>query len=297
VSADDGGVAVTETTDDRGIEMSWTRRRVLLIVVVLGVLVAPVAAIGATSLWSDVPDDSIFVQDTNWMKITGVSRGCNPPQNTEYCPKEFVNREQMAAFMHRLSILQVVDAATAIDAENAKNAITADNADKVDGRDADDLMSITGANTVEAVTFDPTVVNPLLLVSLTGFEIPASGGVLTAQANVTAEPVSGPQLGLVWIEIDGDGTCTTPVGFPADTGFYLTLGTIIDTTSAMSTAEVDSGTTRIDLCTAGLDTDTTAINAHLNATWSPIASSAGVASAQPKTWQEILAPYAGALDG
>ena len=266
-----------------------------MIVVVLAVLIAPVAAAGATSLWADVPDDSIFVDDTNWMKITGVSVGCNPPDNTEYCPKSLLTREQMAAFMHRLSDLQVVDAATAIDAENAENS------DTVDGRDADELMSITGSTTVEGVAFLPAAGNPKLLTTLSDFEVPADGGVVTAQANLTAEPLSGPQLGLVWTVIDGNGDCgAVPIPIPADAGFYLTLGTIIDTTSAMSTMAVDKGTIDIDLCTAGLDTDSTYINAHLNVNWDPQVASAGVAvasSAQAKTWQEILAPFAGALDG
>lgn len=32
-----------------------------------------------------------------------VTIGCNPPENTEYCPEENVTREQMAAFMRRLA--------------------------------------------------------------------------------------------------------------------------------------------------------------------------------------------------
>lgn len=31
----------------------------------------------------------------------GITRGCNPPQNTSYCPGDPVTRGQMAAFMHR----------------------------------------------------------------------------------------------------------------------------------------------------------------------------------------------------
>lgn len=278
--------------------MSRTARLILIGMAAVGLFAIPISAIGATSLWDDVPDDNIFVNDTNWMKLTGVSIGCNPPRNTEYCPKEFMTREQMAALLKRLSEGEIVNAATAIDAERADHADTADDSDMVDGRNADELMSMTASSTIEGVSFVPAVSNPLLLVSVTGFDVPADGGVITALANVTAEPVSGPQLGVAWIEIGGDGSCPSPVSDPAGAGFYLTLDTIIDTTSAMATAAVPAGTTRIDLCTAGLDTDSTAINAHLNVSWDPVASGAGVASVtQRTTWQDLLAPFAGALDG
>ena len=58
-----------------------------------------------------------------------------------------------------------------------------------------------------------------------------------------------------------------------------------------------AGTTRIDLCTAALGDETTNMSARLNVTWNPVISGAGVASSNAQTWQEILAPYAGMLDG
>ena len=102
--------------------MSRKARLILIALAMGGLLAIPISAIGAVSLWDDIPDESIFVNDTNWMKITGVSLGCNPPLNTEYCPKEFMTREQMAALLRRLSQGQIVNAATAVDS------------DKVDGR-------------------------------------------------------------------------------------------------------------------------------------------------------------------
>ena len=274
--------------------MGYAKRKVAMIVVVLAVLIAPVAAAGATSLWADVPDDSIFVNDTNWMKVTGVSIGCNPPANTNYCPKDFLTREQMAAFMHRLSDAQVVNAATAIDAENAENA------DAVDGRDANELMSITGSDSGSLKGFSPQppASNAVLLATLTGFEVPISGGVITALGNAQADVVSGTQAGLVWIDIDGGGTCTSPIPDAAGTGAYL-VGegeTLLETTSAIRTEQVAAGTHRIDLCAAAFGTPLSAstdIISHLNATWTPIASGAGVSSGgESTTWQEILAPYA-----
>jgi hypothetical protein len=81
-------------------------------IVVILTVIPTIAAFAATSLFDDVPDDSIFVSDINWMNEYGITRGCNPPDNTSYCPEGDVSREQMAAFMHRLADSQAVDAGT-----------------------------------------------------------------------------------------------------------------------------------------------------------------------------------------
>lgn len=46
------------------------------------------------------------------MGEAGITLGCNPPLNSNYCPDDYVTRAQMAAFMHRLAVNRVVDAAT-----------------------------------------------------------------------------------------------------------------------------------------------------------------------------------------
>jgi len=46
-------------------------------------------------------DDSIFENDIDKLATAGVTKGCNPPDNTEYCPDDFVTRGQMAAFLVR----------------------------------------------------------------------------------------------------------------------------------------------------------------------------------------------------
>jgi hypothetical protein len=263
---------------DRGIAMNRRTRRIALVIAAATLVAIPAAAF-AGSVFNDVDDSNIFIGDISWLKDTGVTKGCNPPLNTDFCPTDDVTRQEMAAFLHRLAINRVVDA------------------DTVDGKDAVDLEASTGSAVVDDVTFDPAGGNPKLLTSLTGFDVPASGGVITAHANAVTEPLSGPQLGLVWIEIDGNGTCPDPVSYPGGAGVYLTLDTIVDSTSAIATMEVPAGSTRIDLCIAGFGTDTSAVWGHLSATWSPDASSAGVAGVQPRDWHDILAPYAGVLNG
>jgi hypothetical protein len=46
-------------------------------------------------------DGSIFEDDIEWLAATGVTKGCNPPDNTQFCPNDFVTRGQMAAFLER----------------------------------------------------------------------------------------------------------------------------------------------------------------------------------------------------
>ena len=46
-------------------------------------------------------DDSIFESDINWLAAEGITKGCNPPSNTRFCPNASVTRGQMAAFLVR----------------------------------------------------------------------------------------------------------------------------------------------------------------------------------------------------
>src|SRR5690606_4076096 len=51
--------------------------------------------------FSDVDASNIFEDDICWLAQQGITRGCNPPANTEFCPKDRVTRGQMAAFLVR----------------------------------------------------------------------------------------------------------------------------------------------------------------------------------------------------
>ncbi len=46
-------------------------------------------------------DESIFEADIEWLAAAGVTKGCNPPLNDQFCPNEPVSRGQMAAFLSR----------------------------------------------------------------------------------------------------------------------------------------------------------------------------------------------------
>jgi hypothetical protein len=51
--------------------------------------------------FTDVPTDHTFYTDIQWLAGEGITRGCNPPDNTLFCPDDFVTRGQMAAFLVR----------------------------------------------------------------------------------------------------------------------------------------------------------------------------------------------------
>ena len=46
-------------------------------------------------------NDSTFETDIERLAASGITRGCNPPVNDQFCPNQPVTRGQMAAFLHR----------------------------------------------------------------------------------------------------------------------------------------------------------------------------------------------------
>jgi hypothetical protein len=55
---------------------------------------------GGGNLFVD-DDDSIFESAIDRLASAAVTQGCNPPDNTRFCPDAYVTRGQMAAFLHR----------------------------------------------------------------------------------------------------------------------------------------------------------------------------------------------------
>lgn len=82
---------------------SRTSRVRLLITVVLTLVVAVPLSVFAIDRFTDVPDSNTFHGSITWLADNEVTLGCNPPTNDEFCPKDNVTREQMAAFMRRLA--------------------------------------------------------------------------------------------------------------------------------------------------------------------------------------------------
>jgi hypothetical protein len=54
--------------------------------------------------FDDVPAGSTFAGDIGKLASAGITRGCNPPDNDRFCPREAVTRGQMAAFLDRAGL-------------------------------------------------------------------------------------------------------------------------------------------------------------------------------------------------
>jgi parallel beta-helix repeat protein len=56
---------------------------------------------GNSGDWFSDDEDSVFEDAINAIAAAGITKGCNPPANTNYCPDRAVTRAEMAAFLVR----------------------------------------------------------------------------------------------------------------------------------------------------------------------------------------------------
>lgn len=175
-----------------------TRRRLVALSVVLALLIAtPLAVVGADA-FTDVPNSNVHHDDITWLKDNGVTAGCNPPANTEFCPGDPVLRQQMASFMRRLAENRVVDAAT------------------VEGHNAAQLMPVTESLAFDSVTNVSTDVTTAGEITI---EVPTSGTVLAYGSGTFV--IFGPNT----VASLGVSTTATELGTSLSTGFLDGGGT------------------------------------------------------------------------
>jgi hypothetical protein len=79
--------------------MTSRRVRRAPLVLLLTLLVA--APVLASDRFGDVPNSNEHHNDINAIAVAGITRGCNPPALTNYCPDQAVRRDQMASFLQR----------------------------------------------------------------------------------------------------------------------------------------------------------------------------------------------------
>jgi hypothetical protein len=84
--------------------MQLTRAKKIIIGLAM-VMVLPVAAYAASGPFLDVADNHLFSEEISWMYENGITKGCNPPDNTEFCPERSITRGEVAAFFYRYSQL------------------------------------------------------------------------------------------------------------------------------------------------------------------------------------------------
>lgn len=120
--------------------------RIALIVGVVALIVAPLTAV-ATHTFNDVPGSHTFHSDIEWLEASGVTKGCNPPANTSFCPDDNVTRGQMSAFMKRFAEYIGAEDGTPAQADHATTADDADNAQTIQARSlgcSDDRTEFAG---------------------------------------------------------------------------------------------------------------------------------------------------------
>lgn len=64
-------------------------------------------------------DGSVFEADIEKLAAAGITRGCNPPLNDQFCPEDPVTREQMAAFLSRALNLPTIDGVSFLDDDSS----------------------------------------------------------------------------------------------------------------------------------------------------------------------------------
>jgi hypothetical protein len=74
--------------------------------------------------FEDVPPDHTFYDDIEALAESGVTLGCNPPENSRFCPQEGVLRQEMAAFLVRA--LDLAAGTASFDDVNSNNTFAAD---------------------------------------------------------------------------------------------------------------------------------------------------------------------------
>ncbi|MCP3998127.1 MAG: S-layer homology domain-containing protein, partial [bacterium] len=83
---------------------------------------------GDGDLFTD-DDGSIFEVSIDRLATAGVTKGCNPPINDNFCPDNYVTREQMAAFLVRA--LNLIDQDPQIDFDDDDTSIFEDAIEKL----------------------------------------------------------------------------------------------------------------------------------------------------------------------
>jgi hypothetical protein len=126
--------------------------RITMVVGVTALFVAPLTAV-ATHTFNDVPTTHTFHADIEWLEASGVTKGCNPPANTQFCPDDNVTRGQMSAFMKRFAGYIGAEDGTPAQADNATNA---NNADTLDGSPAEVYLN---QSTVTVITYTGSTTN------------------------------------------------------------------------------------------------------------------------------------------
>ena len=243
-----------------------SRRLVFLVAtgLLLGLVVIPGIAI-AGHQFSDVPDSNIFHDDIAWLADNGITKGCNPPANTEFCPDDEVRRETMAAFMHRLAVNQVVDAGT------------------LQGLTASELAGAASVGRTFASCGDRMVLTNGKVTEIGKLEVSVPDtGVINMTSQISLDAPLGESGSLVQLWQTIDSPCETNKGVTAQ-GYSDLANSVTDIATFTTAIRVGSGDHVIRTCANAhqlVVTETTnVVDSHMSVVWTPLEIDLGGGSA------------------
>jgi hypothetical protein len=176
-------LATFQRTTARRARWSPVRWMVAALAVALLVALVPLGLLAAGP-FTDLDPNSPHNGNIAAIQAAGITKGCDPPDFTQYCPKDNVTREEMASFLARTAGLggnppvahaltaQTADTATnainatnATNATNASNAKNADDADLFNGKPSSAYVQVTDIITRYAPTglrtdYPPITISP-----------------------------------------------------------------------------------------------------------------------------------------
>ncbi|HVR79683.1 MAG TPA: S-layer homology domain-containing protein [Acidimicrobiia bacterium] len=221
---------MSENHSGRFRRLAWTIAGSLALVTAI-----PLAVIAAHS-FNDVPDSNEFHGSIEWLKDNGVTVGCNPPANTEFCPDDNIPREQMASFMRRFA--QTFGTAGA------------------NVTDPTDIVDTTGVTFVELSTLEAT---------------PVAEAEVVLNAHVTLSKDATVE-GTYEVIIARDSCEGTVLGSAGWLGAVNTEAVTETDTISLTASDVVSATTTYVVCAAesdDVDPTATASTRGLTASWVP----------------------------
>ena len=207
--------------------------------------------------FNDVESSHTFHADIAWLADAGVTRGCNPPANTEFCPEDPVTRAQMAAFMHRF--------AQYLDAEDGSPAM-ADNAGRLQGKTVAQLAPRAAFNGIDNAANGQNLTLPVEVTA------PAPG-VLIAGGGVDTWNLASFVAYHCMLTVDGDRIPGTRRGTDLDGHQAANHGEDCTTSGA---AAVDAGTYNVAFETTEINSDTILEGASVWVLWVPFDATGAV---------------------
>jgi hypothetical protein len=211
--------------------------RIMVAVALVLAVLTPVAVLAAGGTFTD-DDTSVFEADIEWLAGAGVTLGCNPPANDNFCPDQPVRRGQMAAFMHRLAVNQVVDAATAAQAENA---------DLLDGSPISHYNNPIWGNEPGGAQSTPIDGTSRTWAEYT---IPTITGGLVINASAAIQDTNTTALALFWVQVDNTTCNAIPANIESVAYGYASIDTApgLQSMSLTGVALVLDGNHTLTLC-------------------------------------------------